>query len=67
MISERDYPRKDGQVELNFDAETDQGTINFKGVLTQDEVGFLIRFALLTLIARGALPMMPEIEPNKMN
>ena len=44
-------------MELNFDAETPQGIITFKGVLGKDEVDFLLRFAILSLMARGVLPV----------
>ena len=44
-------------MELNFDAETDQGTISFRGNLGKDEVDFLLRFAILSLMARGTLPV----------
>ena len=45
-------------MEINFDAETDKGTITFKGSLTKDEIDFLLRYAILSLLARGALPML---------
>ena len=51
-------------MKLDFDAETEQGTINFKGVLTKEEVDFLLQFAILSLMARGTLPVM-QINPSK--
>ena len=42
---------------INFDAETEQGNITFKGELTKEEVDFLLRFAILSLMARGTLPI----------
>ena len=48
-------PKADMQI--NFDAETEGGTITFKGELTKEEVDFLLRFAILSLMARGTLPI----------
>ena len=58
-------------MDLDFNAETPEGLVEFKGKLTKDEVSFLLRFALLSLIARGTLPILqsPEFEevtPEKM-
>lgn len=44
-------------MDINFDVETPEGNITFKGSLQKDEVDFLLRFAMLSLMARGALPI----------
>lgn len=58
-------------MDINFDAETPEGTVAFRGSLTQDEVSFLLRFALLSLMARGTLPMVEAAdvpaEPQSVN
>ena len=46
-----------GQIDINFDAELPDGTVTFKGQLNKDEVDFLLRFAILSLMARGTLPV----------
>lgn len=52
-------------MEIEFDAETPAGQITFKGQLTKDEVDFLLRFAILSLMARGTLPIVIEAsDPN---
>ena len=60
---------KDGlkKMVLNFDAETPKGTITFKGELNKDEVDFLLRFAILSLMARGTLPVTELIPPASIN
>ena len=45
------------KIDLNFDAELPDGTVTFKGQLNKDEVDFLLRFAILSLMARGTLPV----------
>lgn len=47
-------------MDINFDAETPEGTVNFKGTLTQEEVSFLLKYAILSLMARGTLPVSIE-------
>ena len=44
-------------MDINFDAELPDGTVTFKGQLNKDEVDFLLRFAILSLMARGTLPV----------
>ena len=47
-------------MDIDFDAETPEGTIHFNGKLTKDEISFLLRFAILSLMARGSLPFTGE-------
>lgn len=60
-------------MQLDFEQETPEGFIKFTGNLTKDEVDFLLRFAILSLMARGTLPLAmamdnnPEIEPETIN
>mgnify|MGYP001613388510 FL=1 len=51
-------------MEINFDAELPDGTVTFKGVLSHEEVDFLLRFAILSLMARGTLPIVQGDVPN---
>ena len=44
-------------MDIDFESETTQGTIQFKGTLTKDEIDFLLKFAILSLMARGSLPV----------
>lgn len=58
---------------FNFEEETQEGTIKFNGDLTKEEVDFLLRFAILNLLARGTLPLaasldeVQEVEPETIN
>jgi hypothetical protein len=59
-------------MEIDFEAETPEGLVNFKGSLTKDEVSFLLRYALLSLLTQGMLPQMSQVEdedipPTKLN
>lgn len=75
-ISGLDY-RKHGHreinLDINFDQETPEGTVNFKGSLAKEEVDFLLKFAILSLMARGALPIatatgeVSQTDLNKLN
>ena len=44
-------------MDIDFESETTQGTIQFKGTLTKDEIDFLLKFAIISLMARGSLPV----------
>ena len=60
-------------MEINFDAELESGMVNFHGTLSKDEVDFLLRFAILNLMARGTLPLAiamddhQEVPPETLN
>lgn len=41
---------------IEFSEQVQEGTVSFHGVLTKDEVDFLLRYALLSLLSRGMLP-----------
>jgi hypothetical protein len=41
---------------INFKEETADGSVEFAGELKKEEVDFLLRYALLTLLSRGLLP-----------
>jgi hypothetical protein len=57
-------------MKIDFDAETADGIISFHGDLTKEEVDFLLRFALLSMMARGIIPLndasfqIPEPSPT---
>lgn len=53
-------------MEINFEQETPEGLVIFKGELNKEETDFLLKFAVLTLLARGALPV-TAIDPNDMS
>ena len=61
MTIDGDYPRN-GKMDIDFDEQTPEGLVSFKGSLSKDEVDFLLRFALLSLMARGTLT--PEDTPT---
>lgn len=44
-------------MDIDFEAETPQGVIQFKGSLNKDEVSTLLRYAILSLLAQGILPV----------
>lgn len=44
-------------MEIDFEAQTPQGNVQFKGNLNKEEVDFLLKFAILSLMARGSLPI----------
>lgn len=50
---------------IDFDVETSEGKIGFKGELNKEEVDFLLRFALLSLMARGTLPNIVDISTGE--
>jgi hypothetical protein len=41
---------------IDFEETTPRGVVKFNGELTPEEVSFLLRYALLTLLSRGMLP-----------
>ncbi len=43
-------------MDINFSDDTPEGTVDFTGTLSKDEVDFLLRFALLSLLQRGMMP-----------
>lgn len=52
---------------IDFEAELEDGTVEFKGNLNKEEVGFLLRYALLSLLSQGLLPNSVHMEdiPDK--
>ena len=44
-------------MDLDFDHETPDGVIKFRGSIDHAEVSMLLKFAILTLLSQGALPM----------
>lgn len=47
---------KRNRVIIDFEEPTPKGVAKFSGELTSEEVGFLLRYALLSLLTRGMLP-----------
>lgn len=43
-------------MQINFEEQTPKGLVEFNGELTKEEVEFLLRYALLSLLTRGMLP-----------
>lgn len=43
-------------MDINFTEELADGTINFTGTLSKEEVSFLLRFSLMSLLSRGMMP-----------
>jgi len=53
-------------VQINFEEPTPNGIAQFSGELTKEEVDFLLRFALLSLLTRGMLPQTIVVKyPNE--
>lgn len=47
---------------IDFKEQTEQGVVEFTGELTNEEVSFLLRYALLSLLSKGMLP--PSLSVN---
>ena len=54
-------------MDINFQTETPEGIITFQGSLGKEEVDFLLRFAILSLMARGTLPVVEAEVPQAIN
>jgi hypothetical protein len=52
------------QMKLEFNVETPEGKINFTGSLNKDEVDFLLRYAIVSLMSQGILPVFEELAPS---
>ena len=51
-------------MKVDFQQETESGPIEFKGELSQDEVMFLIEYALVDLIKKGLVPVAVSRDPD---
>lgn len=60
-------------MEINFKTQTPAGEVEFHGMLNEEEVEFLLRYAVISLMARGALPVQlttnddEELTPEQLN
>ena len=43
-------------MDINFTEELADGSITFTGSLDKDEVSFLLKFSLMSLLSRGMMP-----------
>lgn len=43
---------------IDFEEQTETGEVKFFGELSKEEVDYLLRYALLSLLQRGMLPNM---------
>ena len=51
-------------MDIEFDHETPDGVIKFRGSIDHAETTMLLKFAILTLLAQGALPMVQMQMPD---
>lgn len=60
-------------MEINFKTQTPTGEVEFHGMLNEEEVEFLLRYAVISLMARGALPVQfttnddEDLTPEQLN
>lgn len=51
-------------MKVDFSQETESGPVSFKGELNEDEVSFLIQYAVLDLVKKGLMPMAVSKDPD---